>query len=176
VAHLAPHLVLAPVRRRHKPDTVLIVDGTLVPTHDRSMSARSKNYRYSTNLQVAIDANTRLTVAVGKPLPGNRNDCRAYTESGADLQCRGAHVMADGGYQGNPQVIMPYRNPRQGQPPLPQWKQDLNTVHRTVRARVEHALAHMKSWKILRDCRRKGLGVCYAARGVALMRNLTMTI
>jgi hypothetical protein len=176
VDHLAPHLVLMPQTRRHRPDTVLIVDETLVPTHDRTMSARSKNYRYSTNLQVLIDANTRLTVAVGKPLPGNRNDCTAYTASGVDASCRGATVMADGGYQGNPQVIMPYRNPREGEPPLPQWKQDLNTIHRRVRARVEHALAHLKSWKILRDCRRKKLGVWHAVRGIALMRNLAMTV
>ncbi|BCJ30117.1 transposase [Actinocatenispora sera] len=176
VDHLAPHLVLEPQSRRHRPDTVLIVDGTLVPTHDRNMSARSKNYRYSTNLQVAIDANTRLTVAVGDPLPGNRNDCRAYTDSGVDQQCAGAAVMADGGYQGNPEVIMPYRKPREGEPPLPQWKQDLNTVHRRIRARVEHCFAHMKSWKILRDCRRKQRGVWYAAAGIALMRNLTMVV
>ena len=160
----------------HPSDTVLIVDGTLVPTHDRSVAARSKNYRYSANLQVVINANTRLTVAVGTPLPGNRNDTRAYCESGVDRQCQGAAVMADGGYQGNHDVIVPYRKPRDGQPQLPPWKQDLNTVHRRVRARVEHALARIKAWRIPRGCRRKGLGVWYAARGVALMHNLTMTI
>jgi hypothetical protein len=176
VDHLAPLLVLAPVRTPHSPGTVLIVDGTLVPTHDRKVAASSKNYRYSTNLQVVVDANTRLTVAVGTPLPGNRNDCRAYTESGVDQQCPGAHVMADGGYQGNPGVIMPYRKPGEGELPLPQWKQDLNTVHKRIRARVEHALAHLKSWNILRNCRRKRDGVYYAACGIAQMRNLTMTV
>jgi hypothetical protein len=60
---LAPLLALAPVTRKHSPDTVLIVDGTLVPTHDRTISASSKNYRYSVNMQVVIDANTRLVVA-----------------------------------------------------------------------------------------------------------------
>lgn len=44
---------------------MLIVDGMLVPTHDRKVTASSKNYRYSANMQVVIDANTRLTVAVG---------------------------------------------------------------------------------------------------------------
>ena len=122
VEHLARYLVLAAVEGRHPSDTVLIVDGTLAPTHDRGVSARSKNYRCSANLQVVIDANTRLTAAVGTPLPGNRHDTRAYTESGVDHQCRGAAVMADGGYQGNHDVIMPYRKPRDGQPPLPQWK------------------------------------------------------
>jgi hypothetical protein len=48
--------------------------------------------------------------------------------------------MADGGYQGNPEVIMPYRKPADGSE-LPAWKTDLNTVHKRIRARVEHALA-----------------------------------
>lgn len=175
VDHLGPYLALAPVTRRHRRDTVLIVDGTLVPTHDRTVSASAKNYRYSANMQVVIDANTRLTVAVGQPTPGNRNDCRAFRDSGVDRACAGAHVMADGGYQGNPQVIMPYRKPRDGSD-LPAWKTELNTVHKRIRARVEHALAHMKSWNILRNCRRKGDGVWYATRGVALMRNLAITV
>jgi DDE superfamily endonuclease/Helix-turn-helix of DDE superfamily endonuclease len=174
VDHLAPMLVLAPVKKAHSPDTVLIVDGTLVPTHDRSMSASSKNYRYSVNMQVVIDANTRLTVAIGKPTPGNHNDCSAYRDSGVDQQCEGAQVMADGGYQGNPMVIMPYRKPRDGSD-LPDWKDDLNTVHKRIRARVEHALAHMKSWNILRNCRRKKDGIWHAASGIAQMRNLAMT-
>ncbi|WP_435876307.1 transposase [Saccharopolyspora shandongensis] len=174
VDHLGPYLALSQTKRKHSPETVLIVGGTLVPTHDRSVSASSKNYRYSTNLQVVIDANTRLTVAIGKPLPGNRNDCRSYTESGADKDCSGAKVMADGGYQGNREVIMPYRKSGDGSE-LPAWKEELNSVHKRVRARVEHALAHMKSWNILRNCRRKRDGVWHAARGVALMRNLAMT-
>lgn len=174
VDHLAPLLVLAPIRRAHGPGTVLIVDGTLVPTHDRSRSASSKNYRYSTNLQVVIDANTRLTVAIGRPTPGNRNDCRAYRDSGVDQQCRGATVIADGGYQGNPGVIMPYRKPVNGSE-LPEWKHELNAVHKRVRARVEHALSHMKSWNILRNCRRKRDGVYYATGAVAHMRNLAMS-
>ncbi|GGV45176.1 hypothetical protein GCM10010182_82000 [Actinomadura cremea] len=173
VDHLAPLLALAPVVGRHGPDTVLIVDGTLVPTHDRAITAPSKNYRYSVNMQVVIDADSRLAVAVGRPVPGNHNDCTAYRDSGVDRQCRGAHVMGDGGYQGNPQVIMPYRRPRDGG--LTEWQVELNTVHKRVRARVEHALAQMKFWNILRNCRRKRDGVLHATRGVALMRNLTMT-
>ncbi len=174
VDHLGPLLALHPAgRRRHSPDTVLIVDGTLVPTRDRTVAASSKNYRFSANLQVVIDADTRLTVAVGRPVPGNRNDCRAYTDSGVDAACAGAAVLAEGGYQGTGLVI-PYRKPADSRR-LPGWKEDLNRTHRQVRARVEHAFAHVKSWKILRDCRLKGEGVWHAARGVALMRNLAMT-
>lgn len=173
VDHPAPLLALAPVSKRHGPDTVLIVDGTLVPTHDRTVAAPSKNYRYSVNMQVVIDADTRLVVAVGRPVPGNHNDCTAYRDSGAERQCRGAHVMGDGGYQGNPQVIMPYRRPRDGGALLA-WQVELNAVHKRVRARVEHAFAQMKFWNILRNCRRKRDGVLHATRGIAVMRNLTL--
>jgi hypothetical protein len=173
VEHVAPLLVLPPVSIPHSSDTVLIVDGTLIPTHDRGVSASSKNYRYSVNMQVVIDANTRRGVAVGNTTPGNRHDSRAYRDSGVDQQCAGIHVMADGGYLGNPEVIIPYRKPGKGQN-LPEWQEELNIVHKRVRARVEHALAHMKSWNILRNCRRKGDGVRYATLGVAHMRNLAI--
>ena len=106
-------------------------------------------------------------------VPGNRNDCRAYADSGVDRQVGNAMVIADGGYQGTG-VVIPYRKPRDGSPP-PAWQEDLNVVHRRARARVEHALAHLKAWNILRNCRRKGDGVYYATTGVALMPNLALT-
>src|ERR671917_1053316 len=51
IDHLAPLLALQPMRRPRR-DTVYIVDGTLVPTRDRTVAASSKNYRHSTNHQV----------------------------------------------------------------------------------------------------------------------------
>lgn len=83
--------------------------------------------------------------------------------------------MAKGGYQGNPRVITPYGTPRKDQPPLPRWKEELNPVHTSIRARGKHALAYMKPWNILCNRRRKRDGVWCAARGIAQMRNLTMT-
>jgi DDE superfamily endonuclease/DDE family transposase len=82
IDHLGPALALQQCKRFRK-DTVLIVDHTLVPTRDHTVAEQSKNYRYSTNHQVVIDADTRLVVAVGRPLPGNRNDCKAWELSGA---------------------------------------------------------------------------------------------
>src|SRR5262245_35191376 len=149
---LGPLLALAPMRRR-RVEQVSIVDGTLIPTRDRTLATRSKNYRYSTNLQVAIDANTRLVVALGDPQPGNRNDTIVYRHSGIDDKLAGRATMADGAYRGNPEVIIPYRKPA-GDAVLPGWQEDLNVVHRSVGARVEHTLAQMKVWKILRDYRR----------------------
>ncbi|GDY33985.1 hypothetical protein GTS_56180 [Gandjariella thermophila] len=86
---LGPLLALAPVRRRRL-DQVTIIDGTLVPTRDHRLAAPSKNYRYSTNLQVAIDADTRLIVATGDPQPGNRNDCTVYRDSASPTSLQDA--------------------------------------------------------------------------------------
>ncbi len=82
MSQLGPLLALRP-RSRFRRDTVLIVDGTLVPTRDHSVAEQSKNYRYSTNHQVVIDADSRFIVSVGRPVPGNRNDCKAWELSGA---------------------------------------------------------------------------------------------
>ncbi|NJP35955.1 transposase family protein, partial [Micromonospora thermarum] len=149
-------------------------DGTLIPTRDHRLAARSKNYRYSTNLQIAIDASTRLVIAVGDPQPGNRNDTVVYRTSGIDQKLAGRPVMADGAYRGNPEVIIPYRKPADGSD-LPAWKEDLNTQHRTIRARVEHTLARMKNWKILRDYRRAAHTLTDAASGIAHLHNIALT-
>lgn len=51
IDHLGPLLALQLRKRFHK-DTVLIVDGTLVPIRDHTVAEQSKNYRYSTAHQV----------------------------------------------------------------------------------------------------------------------------
>ena len=76
---------------------MLIVDGALVPTRDHQVAEQSKNYRYSTNQQVVIDADTRLVVAVGRPVPGNRNDCTAWELSGVKDAVGRTTVIAEGG-------------------------------------------------------------------------------
>lgn len=169
---LGPLLALAPVRRR-RTDQIAIVDGTLVPLRDHRLAAQSKNYRYSANLQVAIDADTRLVIALGTPQPGNRNDCTAYRDSGINTVLAGRPVLADGGYRGNPEVIMPFRRPGGGQE-LPEWKTAVNTSHKRVRARVEHSLARLKCWKILRDYRRAATTLESTAAGIAHLHNIAL--
>ncbi|GAA2593164.1 hypothetical protein Stube_69050 [Streptomyces tubercidicus] len=107
--------------------TLLIVDGTLVPTRDHTIAEQSKNYRYSTNHQVMIDADTRLVGVVGRPLPGNRADCKAWEESGAKAAIGKTTTIADGGYPGTG-LVMPHR-PHNGEE-LPDWKQAHNKSHR----------------------------------------------
>lgn len=169
VRHVGPLLAFRPRERFHK-DAVLIVDGTLVPTRDHAVAERSKNYRYSTNHQVVNDADTQLVVVVGRPLPGNRNACKAWELSAAKATVGKAAVIADGGYRGTGLVIPHRRAP--GQSELSAWKEEHNASHRRIRARVEHAFARMKTWKILRDCRLKGDGVRHAMLGIARLHNV----
>lgn len=168
---LAPKLALRP-RQRYAPETVLIVDGTLVPTRDHQVAAKSKNYRYSTNHQVVIHADTQLVMVIGTPLPGNRNDSVAFVASGVDHATRNATVIADGGYQGT-RAHVPHRRKHKDEP-LVDWKEAHNASHRKVRARIEHAFAKMKTWKVLRDCRLRGSGSAEAMAGVARLHNLTL--
>lgn len=167
VDHLGPRLAFRQ-RKRFRKGTVLIMDGTLVPTRDHSIAEQSKNYRYSTNHQVVIDAVSRQVVVVGEPLPGNRNDCWAWEESGAKAAVGSTLTMADGGYPGTG-LLMPHR--RTPGKELPAWKREHNRSHKQVRARVEHVFARMKTWKILRDCCLKGDGVRHAMLGIARLHN-----
>ena len=82
-------------------------------------------------------------------------------------------------------ALAPVRKRRVGQvtivdgtlirPGITDWQEQLNATHRQVRARVEHALAEMKTWKILRDHRRSAHTLADTASGIAFLRNLTIT-
>ncbi|WP_394436093.1 transposase [Streptomyces sp. SGAir0957] len=169
IDHVGPMFALQS-RKRFAKDAVLIVDGTLVPTRDHAIAEQSKNYGYFINHQVVIDADTRLVVVVGRPLPGNRNDCKAWEESGAKAAVGKTITIADGGRPGTGLVI-PHRRKR-GESGLPDWKEEHNKSHKQVRALVEHVFARMRTWRILRDCRLRGDGVHHAMLGIARMHNL----
>jgi hypothetical protein len=109
-------------------------------------------------------------VAIGLPLPGSRNDCRAITESGIDRACRGAPTNADGGYRGTG-LLIPHRK-RRGQSHLSPSQETENAVHRRARARVDHALSRLKNWKIPRDCRLKATEFSQAMLGITRLHNL----
>ena len=96
-----------------------------------------------------------------------------YRSSGISDQIAGPEMMADGGYRGNLEVIMPYRKPRDGSE-LPAWKQDYNAGHRKARARVEHALARLKTYKILRDYRRAARTLTTTAGGIAHLHDIAL--
>ena len=166
---LGPLLALAPVRRR-RVDQVTIVDGTLVPTRDHRMAAPSKNYRYSTNLQVAIDADTRLVIAPGTP---TRQPQRLHRLPRLRHRPEAGRSTSDGRWRLPRRPRGDHAVPQTRARPDTDWQEDRNAVHRRVRARVEHALARMKTWKILRDYRRAASTLTVTASGIAYLHNIT---
>ena len=173
ITRLRPLLALeAALRPVAGVERLWIVDGTLIPVRDQQVGASSRNYRFSANVQVIIDADTRLVVASARPAPGNKADAHVWRESDLPAAAAGTMVIADGAYLGTG-LIVPHRR-RAGRPLLRGQEED-NAEHRRVRARVEHTFARIKNWKILRDCRQKGDGLYHAVQAVATMHNLAVT-
>lgn len=144
-----------------------IVDGTLIPTRDHTRAARSKNYRWSCNAQILVRRRDLRVIASSAGGPGNRNDPVHYRGSVIENLCK-AHgrVLADGGYRGVPELVTPVfqsnrivRDRR--------WRR-----HRRRRARVEHAIARLKDWRVLRDHRRRGRHLAATIHAIVVLHNL----
>ncbi|GHE09690.1 hypothetical protein GCM10010339_62930 [Streptomyces alanosinicus] len=169
---LRPLLALEPAPRPVPgADRLWIVDGALIPVRDRQVAASSRNYRFSANVQVIIDADTRLVVASARPAPGNKADAHVWRASNLPAVAAGTTVIADGAYLGTG-LIVPHRR-RAGRPLLRGQEED-NAEHRRVRARIGHTFTRMKNWKILRDCRQRGDVLHHAVQAVATLHNLAV--
>jgi hypothetical protein len=144
-----------------------VVDGTLLPTRDHRRAARSKNYRWSCNAQLLIRRRDLTVVATVAGGPGNRNDTVHYRGSTIEAQCiQHGRVLADGGYRGIPELITPvFRGNRILRNRA--WRR-----HRRRRAKVEHAIARLKNWRVLRDHRRRGAHLADTVGAVAFLHNL----
>jgi hypothetical protein len=57
------------------------VDGTLIPVHDKTKTAKAKDYRRSVNVQIVYRDRQRRVVAVGDAWPGNRNNIVVFLET-----------------------------------------------------------------------------------------------
>jgi hypothetical protein len=147
-----------------------IIDGTLVPTRDHTRAAKSKNYRYSTNIQVICRRNDLTVVTVAPAWPGNRNDAiPARAELGVLLAAHG-RVLADSAYRAVSGCVAPVM--AHGRI----VRDDAWVVHRRKRARVEHLLARLKDWRTLRDHRRKGISIDHTTRAIAAIWNLRILL
>ncbi|MFJ2746249.1 transposase family protein [Streptomyces sp. NPDC087440] len=173
IQRLGPLLALEPASRpADAADRLWIVDGTLLPVRDRRIGSSSRNYRFSANVQVIVDAETRLVIAAARPVPGTTADAHAWRASGLAEYCQGVTVLGDGAYL-NCGMAVPHRK-RPRRPLLTGGEAD-NAAHRKVRARVEHVIGRMKNYKILRDCRQHGDGLPHTVQAVAHMHNLALT-
>lgn len=147
-----------------------IVDGTLIPTRDHAQAAKSKNYRWSCNVQLLVRRDNLRVVDVGGGGPGNRNDRIHYRGSTIEMLCRDhKHVLADGGYRGIPELTTPIFRSNQIVRDA-RWRR-----HGHRRARVEHAIARLKDWRILRDYRRKA-PLLITVRAIAFLHNMRVDL
>ena len=144
-----------------------VIDGTLIPTRDHRRAARSKNYRWSCNAQILIRRRDLRIAATAAGGPGNRNDPVHYRGSNLETLCKQhGRVLADGGYRGIPELVTPvFRGNRILRDRV--WRR-----HRRRRARVEHAIARLKNWRVLRDHRRRGCQLADTLQAVAFLHNL----
>lgn len=120
-------------------------------------------------MQVIIDADTKLVIAGARPVPGTTADAKTWRDSGLAAVCEDVTVLTDGDYI-NTGLVVPHRN-RPGRTPLPAEEED-NAEHRKVPARVEHASARMKHYKILRDRRQRSDGLHHAVQAIAHTHNV----
>jgi hypothetical protein len=147
------------------------VDGTLIPTRDHACAAKSKNYRWSCNAQILVRRRDLHIVATSAGGPGNRNDPVHYRGSPVQALCH-AHgrVLADGGYRGVPELVTPtFRRNRIVRDRA--WRR-----HRRRRVRVEHAIARLKTWRVLRDHRRRGHHLATTLQAVTVLHNLQVDL
>jgi hypothetical protein len=170
ISTLTPQLAaLAASNPLHDRRESWVLDGTLIPTRDHSHAAKSKNYRWSCNAQILIRRRDLRIVATIAGGPGNRNDPLHYRGSRIEALCREhGRVLADGGYRGIGELATPlFRGNRIVRDRA--WRH-----HRRRRARVEHTIARLKNWRILRDHRRRGCHLADSVNAVAFLHNLRL--
>ena len=134
--------------------------------HDQSITAISKNYRRSVNTQIIICAHRRRVVVAG-----HAGQATATTSSSPATPWRtlldGRAVLGDGGYRGITTIATPRRD-NSGRI----IHDDRYRAHRRIRARVEHVIARLKDWQILRQCRRRGDAINHSLQIIAGLWNL----
>ncbi|PPA57809.1 transposase family protein [Micromonospora chalcea] len=146
-----------------------ILDGTLIPIDrvaDQKPYYSGKHKHHGVNVQVIADAAGRLAWA-SPALPGSVHDLTAARTHGIIAALTPADVMtfADKGYQ---EALGSVRTPfkrRRFRPKLSRRQKAVNRAHAKIHARGEHAIATLKTWKILnklRSCPRRATPIVQA--------------
>jgi hypothetical protein len=167
IDHLVPVLART---RRPDPDNSnhpWIIDGTVIPVHDQSIIAISKNYRHSINAQIIVCSHRRRVVVAAKCWPGNRNDVVVARATVAHRLTGQPHILGDGAYRGIPAITAPRPN-RTG----PIIGDHRYRTHRRIRTRVEHVIARLKDRQILPQRRRRGHATNHSLQIIAGHWNL----
>jgi len=131
----------------------VLVDGTVCPTwdwaHVPDLFSAKTGYP-GMNLQIAATLEGAL-VAVGPvPVHGARHDAHAFAASGLADALADHPTLADLGYVGVEGIdTVPYK--RFPGTDLNTGQSAFNTALSKARAAVEHAIAHLKTWRMLSE-------------------------
>ena len=143
-----------PVRVLGREGTAL-VDGTVCPVWDWDAipDLYSGKAKY-TGMNVQIACNLKGDVAAIGPVPvhGARHDAYAFEASGLkeilEKSITAGNTGADLGYIGVDGIgVVPFK--RLSGAELLDWQREFNTIFSKIRAAVEHAVAKVKTWRML---------------------------
>jgi hypothetical protein len=131
----------------------VLVDGTVCPTWDwqaiPDLYSGKAGYP-GMNLQVAATLDGQLAAVGATPVHGARHDAHAYSASGLAQALADLHTLADLGYLGVDGIdLAPTRKPAGGD--HHHADAEFNTHLSKIRAPVEHAIAHLKTWRMLSE-------------------------
>jgi len=131
----------------------LLADGTICPVWDWSaipgLFSAKAGYP-GMNVQIAATLAGDLAAVGPVPVPGARHDAHAYEASGLKGMLAGMDTAADLGYIGVDGIgLVPYRTPPGGK--LHDTHAAFNTDLSKIRAAVERAIAHLKTWRMLSE-------------------------
>ena len=131
----------------------VLVDGTVCPTwdwrHIPDLYSTKAGYP-GMNLQIAATLDGQLTAVGLIPVHGARHDAHAFADSGLAAQLADISTAADLGYVGVEGIeIVPIK--RLPGSDLTTTQAAFNTALSKIRAAVEHAIAHLKTWRMLSE-------------------------
>ena len=131
----------------------MLVDGTVCPTwdwaHVPDLFSTKAGYP-GMNLQIAATLDGKLAAVGPVPVHGARHDAYAFAASGLAAVLTDYPTLADLGYVGVDGIdTVPYK--RFPATDLNAGQIAFNTALSKARAAVEHAIAHLKTWRMLSE-------------------------
>jgi DDE superfamily endonuclease len=131
----------------------VLVDGTVCPTwdwrHIPDLYSAKAGYA-GMNIQIAATLGGRLAAVGPVPIHGSRHDAHSFAASGLTALLAGLPAAADLGYVGVQGIeIVPFK--RLPGIDLTTSQTEFNTTFSKIRAAVEHAIAHLKTWRMLSE-------------------------
>jgi len=142
---------------------VCLVDGTITPCwsyrdHDELWSRKKGITGFSAQLVCLLDGNP---VYISDPLAGSVHDSAAYEKTAVkEIVTNSGGGIGDRGYQGTG-LITPRKKPKGGE--LSKKDKECNAEVSALRAPVEQAIAHFKTWRIFHTDYRRPYGTYHDA-------------